>query len=122
MGRILKKTTIGGAEFIRVFEEARKLKASTSWVREPSTGYRGKRHKTAKWLNPTTNVGGGLPEDLQSSWSNPSVSCSRTKSVPAAQSYLPDDMVYRQPFPGPGLGVRCLNAVTRDRLGSRQEN
>ena len=35
---------------------------------------------------------------------------------------LPDDMVYRQPFPGPGLGVRCLGAITRDRLEAVRES
>lgn len=113
-----KKRKIIGAEFIRVFEEeARKLEGieflaqGTIYPDIIESGT-----KTVKAVKSHHNVG-GLPEDLQFSLVEP-LSMLFKDEVRACGSALglPDSMVYRQPFPGPGLGVRCLGAITRDRL------
>ena len=57
------------------------------------------------------------------SWSSRSSCCLRTRCASVGKALgLPDEMVYRQPFPGPGLGVRCLGAITRDRLEAVRES
>ena len=72
--------------------------------------------KTAKAVKAHHNVG-GLPEDLKFELVEPlkMLFKDEVRACGAALG-LPDSMVYRQPFPGPGLGVRCLGAITRDRL------
>ena len=107
-----QKRKIIGAEFIRVFEEeARKLEGidflaqGTIYPDIIESGT-----KTAKAVKAHHNVG-GLPEDLKFELVEPL----KMRACGAALG-LPDSMVYRQPFPGPGLGVRCLGAITRDRL------
>ncbi|MBS1384819.1 glutamine-hydrolyzing GMP synthase [Lawsonibacter hominis] len=113
-----QKRKIIGAEFIRVFEEeARKLEGidflaqGTIYPDIIESGT-----KTAKAVKAHHNVG-GLPEDLKFELVEPlkMLFKDEVRACGAALG-LPDSMVYRQPFPGPGLGVRCLGAITRDRL------
>ena len=113
-----QKRRIIGAEFIRVFEEeARKLEGidflaqGTIYPDIIESGT-----KTAKAVKAHHNVG-GLPEDLKFELVEPlkMLFKDEVRACGAALG-LPDSMVYRQPFPGPGLGVRCLGAITRDRL------
>ena len=113
-----RKRKIIGAEFIRVFEEeARKLDGiellgqGTIYPDIIESGT-----KTAKMVKSHHNVG-GLPEDLQFELVEPLKMLFKDEVRACGKALgLPDDMVYRQPFPGPGLGVRCLGAITRDRL------
>ena len=114
-----QKRKIIGSEFIRVFEEeARKLDGirflgqGTSYpdILESKDGI--KAHH---------NVG-GLPEDLDFELVEPVKLLYKDEvRVVGTQLGLPDSMVYRQPFPGPGLGVRCTGAITRDRLEALRE-
>ena len=112
------KRKIIGAEFIRVFEEeARKLDGieflaqGTIYPDIVESGT-----KTAKMVKSHHNVG-GLPDDLQFSLVEPLKQLFKDEVRACGVALgLPDSMVYRQPFPGPGLGVRCLGAITRDRL------
>ena len=113
-----EKRKIIGAEFIRVFEEeARKLDGiellgqGTIYPDIVESGT-----KTAKMVKSHHNVG-GLPEDLKFELVEPLKMLFKDEVRACGKALgLPDDMVYRQPFPGPGLGVRCLGAITRDRL------
>ncbi|MBR3714623.1 MAG: glutamine-hydrolyzing GMP synthase [Clostridia bacterium] len=113
-----QKRKIIGAEFIRVFEEeARKLDGISFLAQGtiyPDIIESGT--KTAKAVKAHHNVG-GLPDDLQFELVEPlkMLFKDEVRACGAALG-LPDNMVYRQPFPGPGLGVRCLGAITRDRL------
>ena len=113
-----QKRKIIGAEFIRVFEEeARKLEGIDFLAQgtiSPDIIESGT--KTAKAVKAHHNVG-GLPEDLKFELVEPlkMLFKDEVRACGAALG-LPDSMVYRQPFPGPGLGVRCLGAITRDRL------
>lgn len=119
-----QKRKIIGAEFIRVFEEeARKLDGieflaqGTIYPDIVESGT-----KTAKMVKSHHNVG-GLPEDLQFELVEPlkMLFKDEVRSCGVALG-LPASMVYRQPFPGPGLGVRCLGAITRDRLEAVRES
>ena len=66
---------------------------------------------------------GGLPEDLQFELVEPVRLLFKDEvRVVGKELGLPDEMVFRQPFPGPGLGVRCLGAITRDRLEALRES
>ena len=66
---------------------------------------------------------GGLPEDLQFALVEPLKFLFKDEVRVVGKALgLPDSMVYRQPFPGPGLGVRCLGAITRDRLEAVRES
>ncbi len=112
-----KRKIIGNA-FIRVFEEeARKLEGidylaqGTIYPDIVESGT-----KTVKTVKSHHNVG-GLPEDLKFTLIEPlkTLFKDEVRAVGVALG-LPNDMVYRQPFPGPGLAVRCLGAITRDRL------
>ena len=118
-----QKRHIIGAEFIRVFEEeARKLDGieflaqGTIYPDILESGT-----KTAKAVKAHHNVG-GLPEDLKFGLVEPlkMLFKDEVRAVGVALG-LPESMVYRQPFPGPGLGVRCTGAITRDRLNSLRE-
>lgn len=119
-----KKRKIIGAEFIRVFEEeARKLDGieflaqGTIYPDIVESGT-----KTAKMVKSHHNVG-GLPEDLQFELVEPLKMLFKDEVRACGKALgLPDNMVYRQPFPGPGLGVRCLGAITRDRLEALRES
>ena len=113
-----QKRKIIGAEFIRVFEEeARKLEGirflgqGTIYPDIIESGT-----KTVKTVKSHHNVG-GLPEDLDFELVEPLKMLFKDEVRACGKALgLPDSMVYRQPFPGPGLGVRCLGAITRDRL------
>ena len=113
-----QKRKIIGGEFIRVFEEeARKLEGidflgqGTIYPDIIESGT-----KTAKMVKSHHNVG-GLPEDLKFELVEPLKQLFKDEvRACGVELGLPHDMVYRQPFPGPGLGVRCLGAITRDRL------
>ena len=66
---------------------------------------------------------GGLPEDLKFELVEPVKLLFKDEVRVVGKALgLPDSMVYRQPFPGPGLGVRCLGAITRDRLEAVRES
>ncbi len=114
-----KKRKIIGAEFIRVFEEeARKLDGieflaqGTIYPDILESGPVKAHH----------NVG-GLPEDLQFALVEPIKLLFKDEVRVVGKALgLPDNMVYRQPFPGPGLGVRCVGAITRDRLEAVRES
>ena len=117
------KRKIIGAEFIRVFEEeARKLEGidflaqGTIYPDIIESGT-----KTVKVVKSHHNVG-GLPDDLQFDLVEPLKMLFKDEVRACGKALgLPDGMVYRQPFPGPGLGVRCLGAITRDRLHALRE-
>ncbi len=119
-----KKRKIIGAEFIRVFEEeARKLEGieflgqGTIYPDIVESGT-----KTNKVVKSHHNVG-GLPEDLKFELVEPVRQLFKDEvRACGLELGLPADMVYRQPFPGPGLGVRCLGAITRDRLEALRES
>ncbi len=119
-----QKRKIIGGEFIRVFEEeARKLDGidflgqGTIYPDIVESGT-----KTAKMVKSHHNVG-GLPEDLQFELVEPLKQLFKDEvRACGLELGLPYEMVYRQPFPGPGLGVRCLGAITRDRLHSLRES
>ncbi len=119
-----QKRKIIGGEFIRVFEEeARKLEGidflgqGTIYPDIIESGT-----KTAKMVKSHHNVG-GLPEDLQFELVEPLKQLFKDEVRAAGVELgLPAHMVYRQPFPGPGLGVRCLGAITRDRLEAVRES
>lgn len=119
-----QKRKIIGAEFIRVFEEeARKLEGidflaqGTIYPDIVESGT-----KTAKMVKSHHNVG-GLPEDLAFELVEPLRQLFKDEVRACGVALgLPDSMVYRQPFPGPGLGVRCLGAITRDRLEAVRES
>ena len=114
------KRKIIGREFIEVFaDEARKLAdisflaQGTIWpdILESESGI--KAHHNA----------GGLPDDLKFELVEPvRILFKDEVRVVGKALGLPDNMVYRQPFPGPGLGVRCLGAITRDRLEAVRES
>ena len=115
-----QKRMIIGGEFIEVFaEEARKLDGidflaqGTIWpdILESEAGI--KAHHNA----------GGLPEDMKFELVEPvRILFKDEVRVVGKALGLPDNMVYRQPFPGPGLGVRCPGAITRDRLEAVRES
>ena len=108
------KRKIIGAEFIKVFEEeARKLKGIEFLAQ--GTIYPDIL-ESEKGVKAHHNVG-GLPDDLKFELVEPVKLLFKDEvRVVGKELGLPDGMVYRQPFPGPGLGVRCLGAITRDRL------
>jgi len=118
------KRKVIGAEFIRVFEEeARKLEGieflgqGTIYPDIIESGT-----KTVKAVKSHHNVG-GLPEDLQFELVEPLKMLFKDEVRACGVALgLPANMVYRQPFPGPGLGVRCLGAITRDRLEAVRES
>lgn len=119
-----QKRKIIGGEFIRVFEEeARKLDGidflgqGTIYPDIVESGT-----KTAKMVKSHHNVG-GLPDDMQFALVEPIRQLFKDEvRACGLELGLPYEMVYRQPFPGPGLGVRCLGAITRDRLEAVRES
>ena len=119
-----EKRKIIGGEFIRVFEEeARKLDGidflgqGTIYPDIVESGT-----KTAKMVKSHHNVG-GLPEDMKFELVEPIKQLFKDEvRACGLELGLPYEMVYRQPFPGPGLGVRCLGAITRDRLEALRES
>ena len=113
-----QKRKVIGAEFIRVFEEeARKL----SGIEFLAQGTIYPDILESGPVKAHHNVG-GLPEDLQFELVEPVKFLFKDEVRVVGKALgLPDSMVYRQPFPGPGLGVRCLGAITRDRLEALRE-
>ncbi len=107
------KRKIIGAEFIRVFEEeARKLEG----IEFLAQGTIYPDILESDGVKAHHNVG-GLPEDLRFELVEPVKLLYKDEVRVVGKALgLPDSMVYRQPFPGPGLGVRCTGAITRDRL------
>ena len=119
-----KRKIIGG-EFIRVFEEeARKLddiKFLAQGTIYPDILESIKQAEGKKAVKSHHNVG-GLPDDLQFELVEPIKLLYKDEVRVVGEALgLPHAMVYRQPFPGPGLGVRCLGAITRDRLNALRE-
>ena len=114
-----QKRKIIGAEFIRVFEEeARKLEG----IEFLAQGTIYPDILESDGVKAHHNVG-GLPEDLQFELVEPLKLLFKDEVRVVGKALgLPDGMVYRQPFPGPGLGVRCLGAITRDRLEAVRES
>ncbi len=108
-----KKRKIIGAEFIRVFEEEARKQDGIEFLAQ-GTIYPDILESDG--VKAHHNVG-GLPEDLQFSLVEPVRLLFKDEVRVVGEALgLPHSMVYRQPFPGPGLGVRCLGAITRERL------
>ena len=112
------KRKIIGKEFIEVFaDEAKKLEG----IEFLAQGTIYPDITESKGVKAHHNVG-GLPEDLQFELVEPVKFLYKDEvRVVGSALGLPDKMVYRQPFPGPGLGVRCTGAITRDRLEALRE-
>ena len=114
-----KKRKIIGAEFIRVFEEEARKQDDIEFLAQ-GTIYPDILESDG--VKAHHNVG-GLPEDLQFELVEPLKFLFKDEVRVVGKALgLPDNMVYRQPFPGPGLGVRCLGAITRDRLEAVRES
>ncbi|MBR6305160.1 MAG: glutamine-hydrolyzing GMP synthase [Bacteroidales bacterium] len=113
-----QKRKIIGAEFIRVFEEEARKQEGISFLAQ------GTIYPDILESGPVKshhNVG-GLPENLDFELVEPVKLLFKDEvRVVGKELGLPDNMVYRQPFPGPGLGVRCTGAITRDRLNALRE-
>ena len=120
-----RKRKIIGAEFINVFaDEARKL-TDVDFLAQgtiyPDILESIKQAEGKKAVKSHHNVG-GLPEDLKFELVEPIKLLFKDEVRVVGEALgLPHAMVYRQPFPGPGLGVRCLGAITRDRLHALRE-
>ena len=114
-----QKRKIIGAEFIRVFEEEARKLSGVSFLAQ------GTIYPDIVESGPVKshhNVG-GLPDDLQFELVEPIKLLFKDEvRVVGKELGLPDNMVFRQPFPGPGLGVRCTGAITRDRLEALRES
>ncbi len=120
-----RKRKIIGGEFIKVFdEEASKLQDMTFLAQGtiyPDILESIKQAEGKKAVKSHHNVG-GLPEDMQFALVEPIKLLFKDEVRVVGEALgLPHAMVYRQPFPGPGLGVRCLGAITRDRLHALRE-
>ena len=120
-----RKRKIIGAEFINVFaDEARALKGVEFLAQGtiyPDILESIKQAEGKKAVKSHHNVG-GLPEDLNFELVEPLKLLFKDEVRVVGEALgLPHKMVYRQPFPGPGLGVRCLGAITRDRLSALRE-
>ena len=114
-----RKRKIIGGEFIKVFdEEASKLQG----IEFLAQGTIYPDILESDGVKAHHNVG-GLPEDMQFALVEPLKFLYKDEvRIVGSALGLPDDMVYRQPFPGPGLGVRCLGEITRDRLEAVRES
>ena len=120
-----RKRKIIGAEFINVFaDEARSLEGVSFLAQGtiyPDILESIKQAEGKKAVKSHHNVG-GLPEDLKFELVEPIKLLFKDEVRVVGEALgLPHAMVYRQPFPGPGLGVRCLGAITRDRLEALRE-
>ena len=114
-----KKRKIIGAEFIRVFEEEARKQEGIAFLAQ-GTIYPDILESDG--VKAHHNVG-GLPEDLKFELVEPIKFLYKDEVRVVGKALgLPDQMVYRQPFPGPGLGVRCVGAITRDRLEALRES
>ena len=114
-----RKRKIIGGEFIKVFDEEASKLSGISFLAQ-GTIYPDILESDG--VKAHHNVG-GLPEDMQFELVEPLKFLYKDEvRVVGSALGLPDGMVYRQPFPGPGLGVRCLGAITRDRLEAVRES
>lgn len=114
-----QKRKIIGAEFIRVFEAEARKQEGVDFLAQGTIYPDILESGTVKAHH---NVG-GLPEDLKFELVEPVKLLFKDEVRVVGKALgLPDSMVYRQPFPGPGLGVRCLGAITRDRLEMVRES
>ncbi len=115
-----QKRKIIGSEFIRVFEEETRKLEGIRFLAQ-GTIYPDILESNAA-VKAHHNVG-GLPDDLQFELVEPVKLLYKDEVRMVGKTLgLPDSMVYRQPFPGPGLGVRCTGAITRDRLEAVRES
>ena len=119
------KRKIIGKEFITVFAEEARKQEGISFLAQgtiyPDILESFKQAEGKKAVKSHHNVG-GLPEDLQFELVEPLKLLFKDEVRVVGEALgLPHAMVYRQPFPGPGLGVRCLGAITRDRLNALRE-
>ncbi len=120
-----KKRKIIGAEFINVFADEARKQEGVSFLAQgtiyPDILESIKQAEGKKAVKSHHNVG-GLPDDLQFELVEPVKLLFKDEVRVVGEALgLPHGMVYRQPFPGPGLGVRCLGAITRDRLAALRE-
>ena len=120
-----KKRKIIGREFIEVFADEARKQENISFLAQgtiyPDILESMKAAEGMKAVKSHHNVG-GLPEDLQFELVEPIKLLFKDEVRVVGEALgLPHAMVYRQPFPGPGLGVRCLGAITRDRLAALRE-
>ena len=120
-----KKRKIIGGEFIKVFDEEASKLSGISFLAQgtiyPDILESIKQAEGKKAVKSHHNVG-GLPEDLKFELVEPIKLLFKDEVRVVGEALgLPHAMVYRQPFPGPGLGVRCLGAITRDRLHALRE-
>ena len=120
-----RKRKIIGKEFITVFAEEARKQEGISFLAQgtiyPDILESFKQAEGKKAVKAHHNVG-GLPEDLQFELVEPLKLLFKDEVRVVGEALgLPHAMVYRQPFPGPGLGVRCLGAITRDRLNALRE-
>ena len=120
-----KKRKIIGGEFIKVFDEEAGKLSGISFLAQgtiyPDILESIKQAEGKKAVKSHHNVG-GLPEEMQFSLVEPIKLLFKDEVRVVGEALgLPHAMVYRQPFPGPGLGVRCLGAITRDRLHALRE-
>ncbi len=119
------KRKIIGKEFIEVFADEARKQEGISFLAQgtiyPDILESVKAAEGKKAVKSHHNVG-GLPEDLQFELVEPVKLLYKDEVRVVGEALgLPHGMVYRQPFPGPGLGVRCLGAITRDRLHALRE-
>ena len=119
------KRKIIGAEFINVFADEARKQEGISYLAQgtiyPDILESFKQAEGKKAVKSHHNVG-GLPEDLQFELVEPLKLLFKDEVRVVGEALgLPHAMVYRQPFPGPGLGVRCLGAITRERLHALRE-
>jgi len=113
-----QKRKIIGGEFIKVFDEEASKLSGISFLAQ-GTIY--PDILESKGVKAHHNVG-GLPEDMEMELVEPVKLLYKDEVRVVGEALgLPHEMVYRQPFPGPGLGVRCLGAITRDRLHALRE-
>ena len=120
-----QKRKIIGGEFIKVFDEEASKLSGISFLAQgtiyPDILESFKQGKGVRPVKSHHNVG-GLPEDMQFELVEPVKLLFKDEVRVVGEALgLPHAMVYRQPFPGPGLGVRCLGAITRDRLHALRE-
>ncbi len=120
-----KKRKIIGAEFINVFDEEAAKQDGIEFLAQgtiyPDILESIKAKESGKPVKSHHNVG-GLPEDMKMNLVEPIKLLYKDEVRIVGEALgLPHEMVYRQPFPGPGLGVRCLGAITRDRLHALRE-
>ena len=120
-----KKRKIIGGEFINVFADEARALSGIEYLAQgtiyPDILESIKQAEGKKAVKSHHNVG-GLPEDLKFELVEPIKLLYKDEVRVVGEALgLPHAMVYRQPFPGPGLGVRCLGAITRDRLEALRE-